>query len=199
MTSRLKEVTMEEIPDITSDIIEKLKKLNINSVYQLAVQAVVEDDGEFVPNKPNPYCDKVKSGESEGTGVCHDRFDYEDGDFASCNDGSQREDPEDCPDATESESNDEDSNSNERDPYETKNDNDIPGCQNGVIQKCVIKEIGLICNLEDRYAPINPNVVGGGHACQDIYAGNYIYEPESVLKTCKDGTLAKSCGLIGYG
>ena len=37
MISRLKEVTMEEIPDITSDIIEKLKKLNINSVYQLAV------------------------------------------------------------------------------------------------------------------------------------------------------------------
>jgi hypothetical protein len=61
MTSRLKEVTMEEIPDITSDIIEKLKKLNINSVYQLAVQAVVEDDGEFVPNKPNPYCDRVEN------------------------------------------------------------------------------------------------------------------------------------------
>ena len=61
------------------------------------------------------------------------------------------------------------------------------------------KEIGLICNLEDRYAPTNPNVIGGGHACQDIYAGNYIYEPESVLKTCKDGTLAMSCGVIGYG
>jgi DNA repair protein RadA len=29
--SRLKEVTMEEIPDITSDMIKKLKKLNINS------------------------------------------------------------------------------------------------------------------------------------------------------------------------
>ncbi|HZA69875.1 MAG TPA: hypothetical protein VE548_09260 [Nitrososphaeraceae archaeon] len=30
------------ISDITSDIIEKLKKLNINSVYQLAVQSPVE-------------------------------------------------------------------------------------------------------------------------------------------------------------
>jgi DNA repair protein RadA len=29
---------MEEIPDITSDTIVKLKKININSVYQLAVQ-----------------------------------------------------------------------------------------------------------------------------------------------------------------
>ena len=65
------------------------------------VQVQAEDDGEFVPNEPNPYCDKVKSGESEDTGVCHDRYDYEYGDFASCNDGSQREDPEDCPDATE--------------------------------------------------------------------------------------------------
>jgi DNA repair protein RadA len=33
---------MEEIPDITSDTIEKLKKLNIKSVYQLAVQNPVE-------------------------------------------------------------------------------------------------------------------------------------------------------------
>jgi hypothetical protein len=49
----------------------------------------------------NPYCDKVKSGESEDTGVCHDRFDYEEGDKAQCNDGSYREDPLDCPDATE--------------------------------------------------------------------------------------------------
>jgi DNA repair protein RadA len=38
MPSRLKQVTMEHIPHITSDIIEKLRKLNINSVYQLAVQ-----------------------------------------------------------------------------------------------------------------------------------------------------------------
>jgi DNA repair protein RadA len=38
MTSRLKEVTMEKIPDITSDMIEKLRKLNINSVHQVAVQ-----------------------------------------------------------------------------------------------------------------------------------------------------------------
>ena len=42
VTSRLKEVTMEDIPDITSDLIEKLKKLNINSVYQLAVQSPME-------------------------------------------------------------------------------------------------------------------------------------------------------------
>jgi DNA repair protein RadA len=42
MASRLREVHMEEIPNITSDIIEKLKKLNINSVYQLAVQSPVE-------------------------------------------------------------------------------------------------------------------------------------------------------------
>jgi DNA repair protein RadA len=33
---------MEEISDISGDMIEKLKKLNINSVYQLAVQSPVE-------------------------------------------------------------------------------------------------------------------------------------------------------------
>ena len=38
ISSRLKQVTMEEIPHITSDLLDKLRKLNINSVYQLAVQ-----------------------------------------------------------------------------------------------------------------------------------------------------------------
>ena len=42
MISRLKEVTMEEIPHITSDTVDKLRKLNINSVYQLAVQTPSE-------------------------------------------------------------------------------------------------------------------------------------------------------------
>ena len=47
MTSRLKEVTLEQIPDITSDMIKKLKKLNINSVYQLAVQNPIELAAEY--------------------------------------------------------------------------------------------------------------------------------------------------------
>src|ERR687891_1837839 len=47
MPSRLKEVTMEEIPNITSDIIDKLKKLNINSVYQLAVQNPIDLASEY--------------------------------------------------------------------------------------------------------------------------------------------------------
>ncbi|MGA7370121.1 MAG: hypothetical protein WBX01_13405 [Nitrososphaeraceae archaeon] len=42
MPSRLKEVTLGEIPNITSDLIAKLKKLKIDSVYQLAVQNPIE-------------------------------------------------------------------------------------------------------------------------------------------------------------
>jgi DNA repair protein RadA len=42
MSTRLKEVTIEEISDITNDTIDKLRKLNINSVYQLAVQSPFE-------------------------------------------------------------------------------------------------------------------------------------------------------------
>lgn len=42
MISRLKEVTMEEIPNITSDTVDRLRKLKINSVYQLAVQTSSE-------------------------------------------------------------------------------------------------------------------------------------------------------------
>ena len=47
MPSRLKEVTMEQIPHITSNMIDKLKRLNINSVYQLAVQNPAELVSEF--------------------------------------------------------------------------------------------------------------------------------------------------------
>jgi DNA repair protein RadA len=54
MASRLREVHMEEIPNITSDIIEKLKKLNINSVYQLAVQNPVELALECEDTSPMP-------------------------------------------------------------------------------------------------------------------------------------------------
>jgi DNA repair protein RadA len=42
MSNRLKEVMIEDIPDITSDTVDKLRKLNINSVYQLAVQSPSE-------------------------------------------------------------------------------------------------------------------------------------------------------------
>lgn len=42
ISSRLKEVIMEKIPDITSDMLDKLRKLNISSVYQLAVQSPSE-------------------------------------------------------------------------------------------------------------------------------------------------------------
>ena len=42
LSSRLAEVTMEDIPELTSDILERLRGLNINSVYQLAVQTPAE-------------------------------------------------------------------------------------------------------------------------------------------------------------
>jgi len=42
MSNRLTEVIIEDIPDITSDTVDKLRKLNINSVYQLAVQSPSE-------------------------------------------------------------------------------------------------------------------------------------------------------------
>jgi DNA repair protein RadA len=47
MSNRLKEVAIQDIPNITSHIIEKLNKLNINSIYQLAVQSPFELALEF--------------------------------------------------------------------------------------------------------------------------------------------------------
>ena len=42
MPNYVKEITIEQIPDITSDKLDELRKLNINSVYQLAVQSPPE-------------------------------------------------------------------------------------------------------------------------------------------------------------
>lgn len=42
MSNHLKEIAIEDIPDITSDTVDRLRKLNINSVYQLAVQSPFE-------------------------------------------------------------------------------------------------------------------------------------------------------------
>jgi len=42
MSSRLREVIMEDIPDITSDTVDRLRNLNINSIYQLAIQTPSE-------------------------------------------------------------------------------------------------------------------------------------------------------------
>jgi DNA repair protein RadA len=52
MSNRLKEVAIQDIPNITRDVADKLRKLNINSVYQLAVQTPSElamwiDDAYF--------------------------------------------------------------------------------------------------------------------------------------------------------
>jgi hypothetical protein len=148
------------------------------------------DNNDDDNNNPNPYCDKVSDEYMQSGGVCHDRLDYDDvTGLAPCNDGTQKADWRDCKDATKSKS----SNGN-------GNGDDIPECQNGVTQECVISAIGLICR--PGYDLSNPNIVGGGHACQDIYAGIYKPqpepEPESNLKNCGDGIVAVSCGVGRY-
>jgi hypothetical protein len=93
------------------------------------------------------------------------------------------------------------SNDNVINPNNDNNDNsnsgNIPACSSGVLQKCVIEDIGLICNLEElTHDSDAPSIVGGGHACYNAYHGTY--KPSPTQKTCKDGTLARSCGSIGY-
>ena len=46
----------------------------------------------------NPYCDKVADNYQ---GTCHDRYDLdEETGKATCNDGTHKDDPQDCKDAT---------------------------------------------------------------------------------------------------
>ena len=55
----------------------------------------------FALTEPNPYCDKVSDAYMKHGGICHDRYDIsESTGLATCNDGSHRPDPENCPDAS---------------------------------------------------------------------------------------------------
>ena len=84
---------------------------------------IVTGDATCPSTGPNPYCDKVKSGESKSTGTCHDRYDTsETTGLASCNDGTQKQDPKDCKDATE-----------------------LPRCEYKVIVDCVLNDLGQTC------------------------------------------------------
>jgi hypothetical protein len=63
-----------------------------------------------------------------------------------------------------------------------------------VLQECKLSgNTGLLCGVEDlTQGDYNPNVIGDGHACHDVYIGTY-----NQLEACKDGTYAVSCDSIG--
>jgi hypothetical protein len=90
-----------------------------------------------------------------------------------------------------------DNNFNLNNENDNSDSDNIPACISGVLQRCVIENIGLICSTEElTHDSDEPSIVGGGHACYNAYHGTY--KPSPTLKTCKDGTLAMSCGMIGY-
>ena len=64
----------------------------ILTTQQQSIQASDDNDGA------NPYCDKVADNYQ---GTCHDRYDVdEETGKATCNDGTHKDDPQDCKDAT---------------------------------------------------------------------------------------------------
>ena len=155
-----------------------------------------DQNGQLI-NKPNPYCDKPH------TGPCHDRKDYYQGGpndgLYPCNDGTNMRDWRDCKDASTSSRDSSSSNGdNNFNPNNDNNDNsnsdNIPECKRDVLQGCKLSgNTGLLCGVEDlTQGDYNPNVIGDGHACHDVYIGTY-----NQLEACKDGTYAVSCGSIG--
>ena len=105
----------------------------------------------------------------------------------------------DCKDASTSSRDSSSSNGdNNFNPNNDNNDNsnsdNIPECKRDVLQECKLSgNTGLLCGVEDlTQGDYNPNVIGDGHACHDVYIGTY-----NQLEACKDGTYAVSCGSIG--
>lgn len=87
-----------------------------------------------------------------------------------------------------------DTNSNDDNSNGNSNSDNIPECKKDVLQECKLSgNTGLLCGVEDlTQGEYNPNVIGDGHACHDVYIGTY-----NQLEACKDGTYAVSCGSIG--
>jgi hypothetical protein len=103
----------------------------------------------------------------------------------------------DCEDATETkkETSPSSNNDNNFNPNnDNSNSNNLPECKRDVLQECKLSgNTGLLCGVEDlMQGDYNPNVIGDGHACHDVYIGTY-----NQLEACKDGTYAVSCGSIG--
>ena len=63
----------------------------ILTTQQQPIQASDDKDGA------NPYCDKVADNYQ---GTCHDRYDTDENGITTCNDGTHKDDPQDCKDAT---------------------------------------------------------------------------------------------------
>jgi hypothetical protein len=155
-------------------------------------------DCKDATKKPLPYCD-TPAGKAASS--CHDRLDYDDvTGLAPYNDGTQKADYHDCKDASTSgkktESRNDDNNFNpNNDNNDNSNSDNIPECKRDVLQECKLSgNTGLLCGVEDlmQSGNYNPNVIGDGHACHDVYIGTY-----NQLHACKDGTYAVSCGSIG--
>jgi hypothetical protein len=159
-----------------------------------------KDSGDSRLTNTNPYCDKVRD-DPNFHGDCHDRKDAsETTGLYTCNDGTHKTDWRDCKDATETkkETSSSSNNGNNFNPNNDNNDNsnsdNIPECKRDVLQECKLSgNTGLLCGVEDlTQGDYNPNVIGDGHACHDVYIGTY-----NQLEACKDGTYAVSCGSIG--
>lgn len=83
---------------------------------------------------------------------------------------------------------------NDDDNNDNSNSDNLPECKRDVLQECKLSgNTGLLCGVGDlTQGDYNPNVIGDGHACHDVYIGTY-----NKLEACTDGTYAVSCGSIG--
>jgi hypothetical protein len=114
---------------------------------------------------------------------------WTEGDYEGTESEQEQQAQDDWEDAGRPGDNDDDDNDDDN-----SNSDNIPECKRDVLQECKLSgNTGLLCGVEDlMQGDYNPNVIGDGHACHDVYIGTY-----NQLEACKDGTYAVSCGSIG--
>jgi hypothetical protein len=112
---------------------------------------------------------------------------WTEGDYEGTESEQEQQAQDDWEDAGRPGDNDDD------DDDDNSNSDNIPECKRDVLQECKLSgNTGLLCGVEDlMQGDYNPNVIGDGHACHDVYIGTY-----NQLEACKDGTYAVSCGNI---
>jgi hypothetical protein len=89
-------------------------------IFTCSDGSTVTEDEECPSTGPNPYCDTP---EGKAATICHDRYDTDENGVATCNDGTHKDDPKDCKDATQKR------------------------CEYKVVQDCVLNDLGQTCKV----------------------------------------------------
>ena len=89
----------QQTAQVPTQLVPPVGPENAPPTFTCSVDGSIVTGDEKCPDtdKPLPYCDNPDGKSASG---CHDRFDTDENGIATCNDGTHKDDPNDCKDVT---------------------------------------------------------------------------------------------------